>query len=94
MMGDAVSTDSLILYIKKIFHNSTDLFVEKTEWQDGPAVICYYTIMTEGAEVNQQLELNQKKGSGWAYRLGKDCNLFCSCFFRYNAHPQVSVQVS
>jgi len=57
MMADTVSTDSLILYIKKTFHNSSDLFVEEMEWQNGPAVICYFTTMTEGAEVNRQLEL-------------------------------------
>ena len=63
MVGDTVSTDSLILYIKKIFHNSSDLFVEETKWQDGPVVICYYTVMTEGAQVNQQLELIRKRAT-------------------------------
>lgn len=63
MMGDAVSTDSLILYIKKTFHNSSDLFVEEMEWQNGTAVICYFTTMTEGAEVNRQLELIRKRAA-------------------------------
>ncbi|WP_255485521.1 spore germination protein [Sporosarcina sp. BP05] len=62
-MDDMVSTDSLILYIKKIFHNSSDLFVEETKWQDRTAVICYYTVMTEGAQVNLQLELIRKRAS-------------------------------
>ena len=62
-MDDMVSTDSLILYIKKLFHNSSDLFVEETKWQDRTAVICYYTVMTEGAQVNLQLELIRKRAS-------------------------------
>lgn len=71
MIGDTVSTDSLILYIKKLFHNSSDLFVEKMEWSDGPAVVCYYTGMTEGTQVNQQLELIRKRAEDGLTDWGK-----------------------
>ncbi|WP_399632545.1 spore germination protein [Sporosarcina sp. SG10008] len=71
MMGDIVSTDSLILYIKKVFHNSSDLYVEEMEWQNGPAVICYFTTMTEGAEVNRQLELIRKRAADGLADWGK-----------------------
>lgn len=70
-MGDIVSTDSLILYIKKVFHNSSDLYVEEMEWQNGPAVICYFTTMTEGAEVNRQLELIRKRAADGLADWGK-----------------------
>ena len=56
-MSDNVSTASLSLYIKERFHDSADLFVETTEWQGESAVLCYYTVLTEGREVNEQLEL-------------------------------------
>ncbi|MBE1554743.1 spore germination protein [Sporosarcina limicola] len=60
-MSEAISTDELVLYIRKIFHNSTDLFVEETEWRNGPAIICYYTVMTEANQVNEQLELIRQR---------------------------------
>ena len=56
-LDDMKSVDGLILYIKKIFHDSTDLFVEEIEWQDTPAVICYYSVMNEAGQVNKELEL-------------------------------------
>ena len=56
-MSGNISTANLLLYIKERFHDSADLFVETTEWQGESAVICYYTVLTEGREVNEQLEL-------------------------------------
>ena len=38
----------MILYIKELFHNTVDLFVEEMEWKDGPAIVCYYSVLTEG----------------------------------------------
>ena len=55
-MDHVQSVDGLMLYMKKIFHDSTDLIVEEIEWQGNPAVICYYTVMNEASQVNRELE--------------------------------------
>lgn len=62
-MDDVKSVDGLILYIKKTFHNSVDLVVEEIEWQDNPAVICYFSVMNEAALVNKELELIRNRAS-------------------------------
>lgn len=56
-MSDNTSTASLLLYIKERFHESDDLLVEITDWQGESVIVCYYTVLTEGREVNKQLEL-------------------------------------
>ncbi|KXH82084.1 spore gernimation protein KA [Sporosarcina sp. HYO08] len=49
--------DSLILSIKNIFHNSTDLVVREVSWKDGSALVCFYNTITESGEVNRQIEI-------------------------------------
>lgn len=56
-MSDNITTASLLLYIKERFHESDDLLAEITDWQGESAIVCYYTVLTEGREVNKQLEL-------------------------------------
>lgn len=64
-MTEPVSTADLVLYIKERFHNTSDLFIETTEWQGEPAIICYYSVMTEGSQVSEQFELiRQRAESG------------------------------
>ena len=60
-MSDTISTDSMILYIRKIFHDSADLFVEEMEWHDGPAIVCYYSVLTEGGKVNEQIDIIRQR---------------------------------
>ncbi|MFJ7936851.1 spore germination protein [Sporosarcina sp. NPDC096371] len=56
-MDDMKSIDGVILYIKKTFHDSADLIVEEIDWQDNPAIICYYSVLNDAAQVNKELEL-------------------------------------
>ena len=56
-MDEVKSNDSLILDIKKLFHHSSDLIVRKISWKDGEAIVCFFSTMTEGSEVNKQIEI-------------------------------------
>lgn len=60
-MSDAATIDNMVLYIRKTFHDSADLFVEQMEWQNGPAVVCYYSVLMEGGQVNEQIALIQQR---------------------------------
>jgi len=60
-MTEPVSTADLILHIKERFHNTSDLFVEILEWRDASAIVCYYTVLTEGAQLNEQIEILRKR---------------------------------
>ena len=64
-MTETVSASTLILYIKERFHNTSDLFLETIEWQGETAIICYYSVMTEASQANEQLELiRERVGEG------------------------------
>src|SRR4051812_3921992 len=56
-MDEVKSNDSLILYIKKLFHDSTDLSVREVTWKDGNGVVCFLNTMTDSGEVNKQIEI-------------------------------------
>lgn len=60
-MTETLSTSSLILYIKERFHNTADLFVEEMEWQGQSAIVCYFSVLTEGTTLNEQLEILRKR---------------------------------
>ena len=60
-MTETVSASSLILYIKERFHNTSDFVLETIEWQDETAIICYYSVMTEASQANEQLELIRER---------------------------------
>lgn len=62
-MGNPSSAANLLLYIKERFFESDDLLVEMTDWQGAPAIICYYTALSEGKTVNEQLELIRKRNA-------------------------------
>ena len=60
-MTETLSASSLILYIKERFHNTSDLFVEEIEWEGQPAIVCYFSVLTEGGTLNEQLEILRKR---------------------------------
>ncbi|WP_246880400.1 spore germination protein [Sporosarcina sp. 6E9] len=60
-MTEKLSTSSLILYIKERFHNTADLFVEEMEWKGESAIICYFSVLTEGSTLNEQIEILRKR---------------------------------
>ncbi|WP_249336609.1 spore germination protein [Sporosarcina sp. Marseille-Q4063] len=60
-MTETLSASSLILYIKERFHNTVDLFVEEMEWEKGAAIVVYFKVMTEGGQVNEQLDIIRKR---------------------------------
>ena len=70
-MDDMQSVDGLIIHMRKTFHDSTDLIVEEIEWQDTPAVICYYSVMNEASQVNRQLELIRNRAQGGGVKWGE-----------------------
>ena len=52
------------------------------EWNDGPAIVCYYSVLTEGGQVNQQIDIIRKRAVDGLSELGGDCGLVGSCLFR------------
>ena len=60
-MGEVKSNDSLILYIKNLFHDSADLIVQEVNWKDGLGIVCFFNTMTESGEVNKQIDIIRKR---------------------------------
>ncbi|MER2089683.1 MAG: spore germination protein [Sporosarcina sp.] len=60
-MDEVKSNASLILYIKKLFHDSTDLSVREVTWKDGVGIVCFFNTMTESGEVNKQIDIIRKR---------------------------------
>ena len=56
-MDQVKSNDSLILYIKNLFHDSADLIVREVTWKDGVGIVCFFNTMTESGEVNKQIDI-------------------------------------
>ena len=61
MLDEVKSNDSLILYIKNLFHDSADLIVQEVTWKDGVAIVCFFNTMTESGEVNKQIEIIRQR---------------------------------
>ena len=60
-MDEVKSNDSLILYIKNLFHDSADLIVREINWKDGVGIVCFFNTMTESGEVNKQIDIIRKR---------------------------------
>lgn len=60
-MDEVKSNDSLILYIKNLFHDSADLIVREVTWKDGVGIVCFFYTMTESGEVNKQIDIIRKR---------------------------------
>ncbi|MCZ2258245.1 spore germination protein [Sporosarcina sp. G11-34] len=60
-MDQVKSNDSLILYIKNLFHDSADLIVREVSWKDGVGIVCFFNTMTESGEVNKQIDIIRKR---------------------------------
>jgi len=60
-MDEVKSNDSLILYIKNLFHDSADLIVREVNWKDGVGIVCFFNTMTESGEVNKQIDIIRKR---------------------------------
>lgn len=60
-MGEVKSNDSLILYIKNLFHDSADLIVQEVNWKNGLGIVCFFNTMTESGEVNKQIDIIRKR---------------------------------
>jgi len=60
-MGEVKSNDSLVLYIKNLFHDSADLIVREVNWKDGIGIVCFFNTMTESGEVNKQIDIIRKR---------------------------------
>ena len=56
-VGNMVPKNELVSYIKKVFHDTEDLFVQEIEWPVGMGVICYFTSLSEGEQINRQMEI-------------------------------------
>ncbi len=80
MVDDVNSIDDLLLYIKNIFHNSADLIVEEIEWQDNPAIICYYSVMNEAVQVNEELELIRQRAVNGLTKWGETASSTIQAF--------------
>ncbi|MFS0576370.1 spore germination protein [Sporosarcina sp. 179-K 3D1 HS] len=46
-----------VVYIKKLFHESVDLFVQEVDWPTGKGIVCYYYSLADGNEVNKQIDI-------------------------------------
>ncbi|BAQ11006.1 spore germination protein ka [Bacillus sp. OxB-1] len=46
-----------VLYIKKLFHETVDLFVQEIDWPTGKGIVCYYESIADGTEVNKQIDI-------------------------------------
>lgn len=60
-MDEVKSNDSVIVYIKNLFHGSADLTVREVTWKDGVGIVCFYNTMTESGEVNKQIDILRKR---------------------------------
>ena len=60
-MDEVKSNDSLILYIKNLFHDSADLIVREVTWKNGVAIVCFFNTMSESGEVNKQIDIIRKR---------------------------------
>ncbi len=80
-MTETLSASSLILYIKERFHNTSDLFVEEIEWEGQPAIVCYYTVLTEGGTLNEQLEILRKRAKEGIPDWGESGAINCPSIF-------------
>lgn len=60
-----------VVYIKKLFHESVDLFVQDVEWPNGKGIVCYYYSMADGTEVNKQIHMIRNRAEAEVPNWGK-----------------------
>ncbi|MEK3934524.1 spore germination protein [Sporosarcina sp. FSL W7-1349] len=60
-----------IVYIKKLFHESIDLFVQEVDWPTGKGIVCYYSSLADGTEVNKQIDIIRNRAQSGMANWGK-----------------------
>ncbi|GEN82641.1 germination protein KA [Sporosarcina luteola] len=49
--------------VKQLFFDSSDLVVTDIDWPTGKGVLCYYSSLADGTEVNKQIDIIQQRAS-------------------------------
>lgn len=48
-------------FVKDLFHDSSDLVVKHTDWHEDEAIICYYSVLSDQAVINEQLTILRER---------------------------------
>ena len=58
-------------HLKQLFFNSTDFIIIDVEWPTGKGILCYYSSLAEGTEVNKQITIIRQRASEKMSNWGK-----------------------
>ena len=58
-------------HLKQLFFNSTDFLIIDVEWPTGKGILCYYSSLAEGTEVNKQINIIRQRASEKMSNWGK-----------------------
>jgi spore germination protein KA len=58
-------------HVEQLFFNSTDFVTIDIEWPTGKGILCYYSSLAEGTEVNKQITIIQQRASEKMNNWGK-----------------------
>ena len=58
-------------YLKQLFFSSTDCVIIDVDWPTGKGILCYYSSLADGAEVNKQINIIRQRASEKMSNWGK-----------------------
>lgn len=70
-MGNEVKPVIDKKYVKQLFFNSTDFVSIDVDWPIGKGVLCYYSSLADGTEVNKQIDIIRQRAAEKMSNWGK-----------------------